>query len=243
MLFLVYYGVVSLRVVIFCVWVCGVSVGEWVRVVFICVFFKDFLGYLFVHILCGVVWLWLRLSCWCCFGWWHTLLRRRHRVLLCWLVRRQILGNDTTPTFTVTVGETGGTVTLYANSDCSTAASSATTVTDNASPYTVSVTATALTSDGAKRFYAKHTNSSNEASGCSSVLARYYLDTTNPTANISEVSGGYISSTEDDADVAIEVPVGAGVETVSLSLSDGTDTISKNNGARIHLYGAGGQWN
>ena len=137
------------------------------------------------------------------------------------------LSNDTTPSFTVTVGETGGTVTLYTNSDCSTAASSATTVTDNTSPYTVSVTATALTSDGPKKFYAKHTNISNEASGCSSVLTRYYLDTTNPTTGISEVSGGYIGAAEDDTDIAIEVTVGAGVDTVSLSLSDGTDTVTK----------------
>ena len=58
--------------------------------------------------------------------------------------------SDTTPTFTVTVAETGGTVTLYSDSSCTSAnaVSSATAVTDNTSPYKVDVTTNAYNTDG-----------------------------------------------------------------------------------------------
>ena len=60
--------------------------------------------------------------------------------------------NDTTPTFTVTTTETGGTVTLYSDSSCTSAnaISSATTVTDNTSPYKIDVTTNAYSTDGTK---------------------------------------------------------------------------------------------
>ena len=101
-------------------------------------------------------------------------------------------GNDTTPTFTVTVGETGGTVTLYSDSSCTTsnAISSATSVTDTDSPFTVAVTANTL-SAGTYTVYAKHTEG-GEDSDCSTATASYVLDTTAPTVDTTDTK--YYSS-------------------------------------------------
>ena len=90
--------------------------------------------------------------------------------------------NDTTPTFTVTVAETGGTVTLYSDSTCTTAVSSATTVTDNTSPYKVDVTTNAYSTDGTKTVYAQHTDEATNTSSCSTATGTYTLDTAAPTA-------------------------------------------------------------
>ena len=105
-------------------------------------------------------------------------------------------GNDTTPTFTVTVGETGGTVTLYSDSGCTTsnAISSATSVTDTDSPFTVAVTANTL-SAGTYTVYAKHTEG-GEDSPCSTATASYVLDTTAPTVNTTDTK--YYSSVSVD---------------------------------------------
>ena len=94
-------------------------------------------------------------------------------------------GKDTTPTFTVTVGETGGTVTLYSDSACSSAnaVSSATNVTDAVTPFTVDVTTNAYSGDGAKTVYAKHTKS-GLSSSCSTAAGTYTLDTTAPTVSL-----------------------------------------------------------
>ena len=89
-------------------------------------------------------------------------------------------GSDTTPTFTVTVSETGGAVTLYSDRSCTTALSAAVAVTDTRSPYTVSVTTYTLTTRGRYTVYAKHTKDAL-ASGCSSASASYTLDTTTST--------------------------------------------------------------
>ena len=101
-------------------------------------------------------------------------------------------GNDTTPTFTVTVSETGGTVTLYSDSGCTTsnAISSATSVTDTDSPFTVAVTANTL-SAGTYTVYAKHTEG-GEDSPCSTETASYVLDTTAPTVDTTDTK--YYSS-------------------------------------------------
>ena len=89
-------------------------------------------------------------------------------------------GNEDTPEVTVTVGETGGTVTLYSNSTCSTAVSTATSVTDTSSPYTVAITTNDLGADGTKNFYAKHTKLS-VSSTCSTATDSYILDSVAPT--------------------------------------------------------------
>ena len=71
------------------------------------------------------------------------------------------------PTFVVTASESGGSVTLYSDSGCNSAISSATTVSNtiatNKFPITVT---TAFSGDGAKTVYGKHVNARNEASSC-----------------------------------------------------------------------------
>ena len=89
-------------------------------------------------------------------------------------------GSDATPSIAVTVAETGGQVTLYSNAACTTAASAATDVTDTTSPIEVSVDATALTSDGAVTYYAKHADAADNGSACSSANVAYTYDGTNP---------------------------------------------------------------
>ena len=93
--------------------------------------------------------------------------------------------NDTTPTFTVTVTETGGTVTLYSDSSCSAAnaVSSATSVTDNTSPYKVDVTTNAYSTDGTKdRLCLNILTQATNTSDCSTATGTYTLDTAAPTA-------------------------------------------------------------
>ena len=89
-------------------------------------------------------------------------------------------GADATPSIEVTVGETGGAVTLYSDAACTTAASVAADVTDATSPYTVTVDATALTSDGSVTFYATHADAAGNASACSTVSVAYVHDGTDP---------------------------------------------------------------
>ena len=89
-------------------------------------------------------------------------------------------GNDATPDIEVTVGESGGTVTLHSDSACANAASAATDVTDTQSPFKVTVTATALTSDGSVTFHAKHTDAATNASACSTASVAYIYDGTDP---------------------------------------------------------------
>ncbi len=89
-------------------------------------------------------------------------------------------GNDDTPSVEVTVAETGGKVTLYSDSSCSTAASAATEVTDSDEPYKVTVPATALASDGSVTFYARHEDAATNASACSTANASYVYDGTAP---------------------------------------------------------------
>ncbi len=90
-------------------------------------------------------------------------------------------GSDDTPSIEVTVGETGGAVTLYSDSGCATAASAATDVTDTSSPYKVTATATALSTDGSVTFYAKHADAATNASACSTANVAYTYDGTAPT--------------------------------------------------------------
>ena len=97
--------------------------------------------------------------------------------------------NDSTPTVTVTVGQTGGTVTLYTDSSCSTAGSSAANVTDTTGTITVDVTATALTSDGAVSYYAKHTKG-GASSACSTATVSYTYDSTAPTISSATFAAG-----------------------------------------------------
>ena len=113
-----------------------------------------------------------------------------------------LFGNDTTPSFTVTMAEAGGTVMLYLDSACTTAASVATTVVDTSAPYTVSVTANALSGDGERTYYAEHTDAATHRSGCSSVFASYTLDTVLPV--ITTTVGGTdlhreVSAVDDDS--------------------------------------------
>ncbi|MYG27297.1 MAG: hypothetical protein F4213_14945, partial [Boseongicola sp. SB0677_bin_26] len=89
-------------------------------------------------------------------------------------------GNDATPEIEVTVGEAGGTVTLYRNNTCTTAASAATAVTDTESPFKVTVPATALTSDGSVTFHAKHADAAQNESACSTGSVAYVHDGTDP---------------------------------------------------------------
>ena len=144
-------------------------------------------------------------------------------------------GNDTTPTFRVTVGETGGTVTLYSDSACSSAnaVSSATNVTDNTSPYTVDVTTNAYSTDGAKTVYAKHTKDSQDST-CSTATGTYTLDTAVPTVSTATYSGSTItlamsenvavSGTKTGGDFTI---TGGGAPTVSsYTISGSTVTLT-----------------
>ena len=131
-------------------------------------------------------------------------------------------GNDTTPTFTVTVGETGGTVTLYSDSSCTSAnaVSSATSVTDNTSPYTVDVTTNAYSTDGAKTVYAKHTKNSL-GSACSTATGTYTLDTAVPTISSVSASGTTLTVTMSEDVYAATEP-----DTGDFTFSSGTQTVS-----------------
>ena len=118
------------------------------------------------------------------------------------LVGPGLFGNDTTPSFTVTVGERGGTVTLYSDNACATAVSGEVSVTDTSVPYQVSVTANALSGDGARSFYAAHTDVAINTSDCSSASASYTLDTALPS--ITTTVGGTsvsreVSASDDDS--------------------------------------------
>ena len=89
-------------------------------------------------------------------------------------------GNDATPEIEVTVGETGGKVTLYGEAACTTAASAATDVTDTSSPYKVTVDATAIATDGSVTFRARHADAAGNASACSTATVAYAYDGTGP---------------------------------------------------------------
>ena len=92
-------------------------------------------------------------------------------------------GNDASPLIRVTVGESGGTVTLYSDSACATPASPPTTVSDSTAPYTVDVTANTLSGEGDYSFYARHAKG-GRTSSCSTTKVDYTLDTTAPTYDI-----------------------------------------------------------
>ena len=128
--------------------------------------------------------------------------------------------NDDTPTVTVTVGETGGTVMLYTDSSCATSGSAATDVTDTSGTITVDVVATALTSDGAKSFYAKHTKN-GLASGCSSAKVDYTYDGTAPTFSSVIKRGTKLTVTMSEDVYATVLP-----DTTDFSFSSGTVTVS-----------------
>ncbi|MYG25361.1 MAG: fibronectin type III domain-containing protein, partial [Boseongicola sp. SB0677_bin_26] len=89
-------------------------------------------------------------------------------------------GNDATPEIEVTVGETGGTVTLYSDNACTSAASAAKAVTDTETPFKVTVPATALTTDGSVTFHAWHADAAQNASDCSDASVAYVYDGTDP---------------------------------------------------------------
>ena len=100
--------------------------------------------------------------------------------------------NDLAPIFVVTVTDdnTGGTVTLYSDSSCSTAVSSAEEVSDTRAPYTVEVSAGYEDGDdGLHTVYADYADAAGNDPACSTVSATYTLDTTAPT--VEEV--GYYS--------------------------------------------------
>ena len=119
--------------------------------------------------------------------------------------------NDSTPTLTVTVGETGGSVTLYTDSSCTSAnaASSATSVTDAVSPYTVDITATALTEDGAVSYYAKHADAGGNTSACSTATVSYTYDGTAPTVSSVSADGATVTVTMGENIYATTMPDGA----------------------------------
>ena len=101
-------------------------------------------------------------------------------------------GSDATPSIEVTVAETGGQVTLYSNSTCTTAASAATDVTDTTSPIKVTIDASTIASDGTVTFYAKHADAADNASACSSANVAYTYDGTAPT--VTAASTGYFTT-------------------------------------------------
>ena len=106
--------------------------------------------------------------------------------------------NDTTPDIVVTVNETGGTVTLYSDNSCATVASAATAVTDTETPYTVTVTASPISSDGDHVFHAIQTDKAGNESECSAGAGavEYELDGTAPTVITN--STGYFSEPDHD---------------------------------------------
>ena len=107
-------------------------------------------------------------------------------------------GNDTTPTFTVTVSESNGSVTLYSDSACTTAnaVSAATAVSSS----TVDVTTSAYTGDGLKTVYAKHTDAAGYVSACSTETGTYTLDTTAPSVTYTP---GHIGGSESGGNVEL----------------------------------------
>ena len=99
--------------------------------------------------------------------------------------------SDLSPIFVVTVAETGGTVTLYSDSSCSTAISTAEPVTDTRPTYTVEVSVSGYEDgdDGLHTVYADYADAAGNDPVCSTASATYTLDTTAPT--VEEV--GYYS--------------------------------------------------
>ena len=115
-------------------------------------------------------------------------------------------GSDATPSIEVTVAETGGKVTLYSNSTCTTAASAATDVTDTTSPIKVTIDASTIASDETVTFYAKHADAADNASACSSANVAYTYDGTAPT--VTAASTGYFTTAA--AATALTGPLKAG---------------------------------
>ncbi|MCK5072019.1 MAG: hypothetical protein KAQ98_01235, partial [Bacteriovoracaceae bacterium] len=86
-------------------------------------------------------------------------------------------GNDTTPEIQVSGIETGYTVKIYSDSDCSTSVVGSAT----SSGTNVNVTlSTSLTPDGSYTFYSTATDTDSNISVCSAASAGYTLDTTSP---------------------------------------------------------------
>ena len=112
---------------------------------------------------------------------------------------------EITPTFIVTVGESGGEVILYSNNDCSTEISEATSVTDTTRPFTIEVQTNDYeddgSDDGVKTIYATHEDDAGNISDCSTAYGSYTLDTSAPT--VDEVATGYYS----DAATTRKIPL------------------------------------
>ena len=113
--------------------------------------------------------------------------------------------NEITPTFIITVGESGGEVILYSNDDCSAEISTATPVTDTIRPFTVEIQTDDYeddgSDDGVKTVYATHEDDAGNISACSTVYGSYTLDTSAPIIN--ELATGYYS----DADATKIIPL------------------------------------
>ena len=82
------------------------------------------------------------------------------------------VGSDTTPTISVTVAETGGTVTLYSDSACSAPISAPADVIGTGSPYVANVKVGPDLAVGLHTIHARHTVS-QQSSECSSETAVY----------------------------------------------------------------------
>ena len=56
------------------------------------------------------------------------------------------------------------------------------------------------------------------------------IDTTDPTASVSPVSGGYVNAAEDDSAVTVAATVSGDTTSTSFSITDGTDTLTAKTG-------------
>ena len=141
--------------------------------------------------------------------------------------------SDTTPTFTVTTAETGGTVTLYSDSSCSTAVSSSESVTDSTSPYKTDSTTSAYDTDGTKTVYASQTDVAGNTSACSTANGTYTLDTTAPT--ITTTVGGTndnrtVSATDDESSTTMKYKIITGSTSCNATtMSSGTTSYTEGN--------------
>ena len=113
--------------------------------------------------------------------------------------------NEITPSFIVTVGETGGEVILYSDSECSAEISTPILVTDTRTPFTIEVTTDDYEDDGSedgpKTVYATHEDEAGNISDCSTAYGSYTFDTSPPT--VEEGATGYYS----DATTTKEIPL------------------------------------
>ena len=140
-------------------------------------------------------------------------------------------GNDTTPTFTVTLGESGGAARLYSDASCSTAVSTL----QSASGTTADVTTNAYSTEGAKTVYAKHTNRS-VTGPCSTAKGSYTLDETAPEVTYvvghsgGSESGGNVTLTPGDKVF------------VDMAFSEAIDTSGSNEAPKVQFKNDGSDW-